>query len=450
MTILFLVFIALGCAVALYNWRWGIWAALLIGLVQDPWRKMILEASGLFAMASVPVWLTALASGFFSGELRPRRFMSTFPRLASWMHIFLAYLILPAILSATYGRGSWQITLLGLVVYGMAFLMLFAGYAYARNHLELDRLLMFYAVVAGLVLVGGPLEYLLGNGAHPALGTVSLGAVWVTHRTGEAVYMMTGFFRGPDVMGWHAAMVFMIATIFALRSRGATRWLWAGLALWAVLSMWICGRRKIISMMPVFAGALAFLVFYYRDARRLLAVVSIVVVLVGMATLTVNALVRDSSVYEYYLTTFSEAGGQLRSHGFDSVLTTLNQAGFWGYGLGMGQQGLHHLQVEKPRLWQESGPTKAAAELGLPGMILFIIMFWFLFRTALSCVKSHARDKDFVLFAGIMAILLANLVAAIVSAQIYTDPFIAMILALLTGLIFGSVRFSMNREDAAP
>jgi O-antigen ligase len=260
--------------------------------------------------------------------------------------------------------------------------------------------------------------------------------------------MMSGFFRGPDIMGWHASLVFMIAAIMAIRSRGAARMWWIGLAIWAMVSMWICGRRKIVAMIPLFAGFYIVLFYYLRGIRRLFSMVILVVLILGLGAYLITSYAWQVSVADYYMSTFPEAGEQFRRHGFDSALETIRQAGFWGYGLGMGQQGTQHIDVEKPRLWQESGPTKVLVELGVPGTVIFLIVFGLLFMTAYALLRTRMFRSDFVISAGIMSILLSNLMAAVVSAQIYTDPFISFMLAGLTGMLFASAKFDTSKQDA--
>lgn len=441
--------IVLGCFVAVSNWRWGVLAAVVVGLLQDPLRKLIPGTPGFMAMASVPVWLAVFAAAIFQRSLQLHPFLNQFPRLGQRILWFAGYLVLPALISATYGPGSWQITLLGVMIYGCAFLALIAGWRYAVDDAMLNRFLCGYALVASFMLIGGPIEYFGGAAAWPAVGTEALGHVWVTHRTGAAVYMMAGFFRGPDVMGWHAALVFMIGIVMAMRTRGPARIFWMGIAVWGILNIWLCGRRKMLSMVPVFLGCYMFLMFKYRDARRFVPVVGLILMTSGLGWYGISSLFYTEEIQEFYLTTLHEADDQIRRHGYDSVIATVNQAGFLGYGLGMGQQGTHHLKVAKPRMWQESGPTKIVAELGVPGSVLFVALIVSLGITAVQVVRMSAQDTFFPVTAGIFSILVANMTSAIVSAQIYGDPLVALLLSVMTGMLLSGIRLMKERGGAS-
>ena len=433
--------VLVSCLIALANWRWGVCAAILVSFLQDPLRKVIPGTPAYLVLAAAPIWLCALLAAVRVGQLPVRRFLAQFPRFGGWARIFAAYLVIPAAISATYGRNSWMITLLGAFVYAAMFLMLVAGWRYPVRKIGSAHLLAFYAVAASVMLLGGPLEALGHQAGNPFLGTETLGHVWLTHRTGEAVYMRAGFFRSPDVMGWHAALTFMVAVILAFRSKGALRWLWIALAVMAILNVWLCGRRKMFSMILVFLGCYSLFVFRFARVQRILSAGGTALMVVGLGWYLISSLFYDEAVERFYLTAFSEADEQIQRHGVQAVLGTVKQAGFWGYGLGMSQQGVHNIpNVETPRLWQESGPGKLVAELGVPGNVLYLGLGVTLFITAYHVVRrSHGRPS-FYMTAGLFSVLAANVASSVVSAQIFGDPLVAFLLAFLAGLLLSGAR----------
>lgn len=444
---LILILIAAGCLISAYRWRWGILAAILLGLVQDPLRKGVPGTPGILAMTSVPVWLSALGCAWYSGEIRAGRFFRTFPRMAQWTLVFLIYLSIPAALSATYGHNTWMITLLGILIYGAGGTALLAGYQYPTSRASIQSVLMVYGALAGLLLVGGPLDWFGWGKLSPLIGTEAMGHVWVTHRTGETVYMLAGFFRSPDVMGWHAATVSMVAGILALRIKGPWRIFWLLIAVWGLSNIWLCGRRKMVSMIPVFWGIYLLIEFRFRDPRRLLQVGGVLLLMGSLAWIVISETYRTEALDAFYLTTLNELNTQAWRHGIESVITSVEQAGFWGYGLGFAQQGVHHIEAETPRIWQESGMSKIVLELGVPGLTLFLLILFFVFRTAYLVVGSLSDSKEYELVAGLFALLGANLASSIVSAQIFGDPFILLLLFLFFGFVFSSVR--TNPEEVS-
>ena len=449
MLYLALLLIVAACSVAVYRWRWGVFAAIIVGLLQDPIRKMIPGVPAFLAMASLPVWMATLASASFSGEIKMRLFLSGFPRLTRWISVFSLYLLIPAALSASYGRNSWMITALGVVIYSTAFFVLAAGWRFPATHKSISKVLSFYAVCAAILLIGGPLDYIGFGERFSAIGTQALDMIWVTYRTGsEGLFMYAGFFRSPDVMGWHAALVTMVAGLMAARSRGWVRVFWILISVWGFLNVWICGRRKMISMLPIFGGVFLLLTYKFRDVRKTALLGAGAFLVVALAWYGVSRTYRTVSTDTFYLSAFEQMDEKFMQHGVGSVITTVQQAGFLGYGLGMGQQGVHNINAEKPRLWQEGGPGKIFAELGVPGAILLLGIGFVLFRTAYFVVGYTKEFPVFYECAGLLSILVANVASAVVSAQIFGDPFIMLLLAFFMGLILSGSRISQDKDSS--
>lgn len=448
---LLLLLVGLACLLALFNWRWGISAAILVGLLQDPLRKLIPGAPAYIVLASVPIWLAVITSAHLTQQLNIQRFGRTFPRLNIWLLIFATYLLIPAALSATYGRNSWLITILGAFMYVTMFLVMVAGWQYPLPSFPVERLLAWYGIAAAIMLLGGPLEVWGAGDSWAAIGTKALDHVWVHHRMGAPVFMRAGFFRSPDVMGWHAAFAFMVAIILAFRRRRAARWLWIGLAIWALVNIWLCGRRKMFSMSLVFLGCYTFLVFRFSRVQRIISTLGAIVMVLSLGWYLISSIFYDEAIERFYLTAFTEVDVQLHRHGIGSVLSTVKQAGFWGYGLGVTQQGVHNIaNAEIPRAWQESGPSKMMAELGVPGTLLFLMFGAMLFVTAYRVVRLKQGHAALALIAGLFSVLVANVASALVSAQIYGDPLVVFLLALTMGLLLSHARSNRNSMPNHP
>ena len=184
---------------------------ILVAVLQDPVRKLVPGAPSYLVLASVPIWLSMLV-GAWACEHNPwKRLRAQFPFLAGMIVVFLVTLIPAAYQSATYGAGSWQLTAVGLFAYLSGIGGLLTGYLFPQKAGDTGRLLAFYCIVTGIVLVGVPLQYLGVAGDWPVLGTERLGHEWLRYRPGYVVRMIAGFYRSPDIMGWHAALLVMSA-----------------------------------------------------------------------------------------------------------------------------------------------------------------------------------------------------------------------------------------------
>lgn len=448
MLMLMVALIAGGCLLAWNDWRRGIAMAILIAMIQDPLRKIIPGTPAFLTMASMPVWLVAAAAALAERRSSIQRFFGSFPVLAKWLQIFGFYLIIPAALSLSYGKNSWQITLLGTFVYASTFALVVTGWALPKRRQAALALMTFYILCGSVFLIAGPLEYFGWSAKWKTIGTEALGYFWMTNRMGGTMAMLSGFFRSPDIMGWHAAMVFMFSVIMAVRSRGAMRYLWIATGIWAFLSLWLCGRRKMLSMIPFFFGSYLLLTFRFQNTRRIVSLLGILLFLVGVGWQTVDTFYRNDKVSAFYMTTLEEWDDQVSRHGYQTVIGTVQQAGFWGYGLGMSQQGVHNIAAEKPRLWQESGPSKLVAELGVPGTILFLILGFVFLRTGYEVVRANSRTEGIYLFAGLFSILIANLASSVVSGQIFGDPFVTLFLALIMGILLSGGNADAENTNA--
>ena len=446
----FLALLAVLSVVAFADWRKGVVAAVVVAMVQDPVRKCLPGTPAYLVLAVVPVWIAVLAGAWRERDLAIAELAMTCPRLRRTVWFYLAALLVPIGLSLSYGAGSWQCTLLGLFSQTCLLGGVVLGFSYPLRLRDLERLMAAYCILAAIALVGGPLEK-LGVGRDLGLtGTRSLGAYWVTYRTGAALEMVSGFFRSPDIMGWHGAMLVMMGTTLTLASRGIKRVPWALLAGWGCVALMICARRKMITMVLVYAFSLLGLYVAMGHARRVLKLLAVVLVVSSIGAVAYVQMGADDEVAEFYASTLGELDTRLEGQSIVAVWSTYQQAGFWGHGLGMAMQGVHHLQVQRPRVWQESGLSILFAEVGFPGTVAFLAMATALAFALWRSVAWGSDSPEHTAYLGLAAMVIANVAAAMVSAQILGDPFIGCFLPFLTGLTLSGIRLEAPEDDMLP
>ncbi len=443
----FVGMVALFCVVSISKWRWGPYLMVLVAVVQDPVRKMIPGAPGFLVLSAASIWGATVLGAMLAADLNWGRFKQLYPTLSAAAVAF-AILILPsALLSATYSPGSWQITLVGLFIYGSLLLGLVVGTFYPVKSKDIPHLIGWYCILAGVSLVGAWLERF--GVQHLAIGTSALGHRWVTYRMGRALVMIAGFYRSPDVLGWHAATMVMLSIALALKSHAIPRYLWVTLAGWGFASIMFCARRKMLSMLPIFITAL--LITYVLQKRGRLLMPAIIVLLaasaIGVRVYQVSG--RDVQLESFYKTALDTAERRVSRHGFQAVVTTYQQAGFFGYGLGMASQGTQHIAVKRPRVWQEGGIGKIMVETGVPGLAGFLVLGIILGVTMVKTLKHATALADYPVYTCISALLLANMSAGVVSAQILGVPFVAAFLSFLAGIVLAGRRARPARRPLA-
>ena len=442
--LLFLAMVVLFSLRAFLGWRTGILLMIFLAAVQDPLRKLIPGTPGWLVLATAPVFLAAIFTSTARTKNWWKEFRYCYPWIANSIKL-LALLALPAaFISATYGAGSWMLTIFGAFSYSVIFFAIIAGFHYARSIAELRKALVFYCLAHGAALSGTFLQYSGLFDGWSMLGSEALGYSWIRWGWGYTVDMIAGFYRSSDVMGWHAATVSMLSLILARTARGNYRKLWLLFSVMAIIALLLCGRRKMVYILPAFLLAVAWV--YWRAGRsgQVVAIIGMVAIPAVSVWMFSDFLEERSANLRYYRGEgISESTlDSIESHGFRAMYDTYDQSGFFGEGLGTATPGSHHLKVERPRVWQESTSSRILVELGVPGTLGFLIVLvsivLSLWKVAISQLR--ARTPQSVYAAGLFSFFLANAGSLAVSGQILSDPFIAAFLGFLVGLTLSVVR----------
>lgn len=450
LTFAFLSIVALFALLSAFRWRLGVFLMVAVAVLQDPVRKLAPGVPAYLVLATVPVWM-----GIFLGALRERSLSFvdlgySLPRVLSAVRLYLLMLLVPVVLSLTYGPGSWQYTILGIYVQFSFLGGILLGFAFPVAMGDIERLLKWYCLVAGVALVGAPLERLGIGVACGVTGTQTLGAYWVTYRTGGVVEMISGFFRSPDVLGWHAATVVMVGGGLALSAKGWPRRVtWMALAGWGCVALMFCARRKMIAMTVVFAIALILLYVVFGHARRILKLGAIFILVFSVGYVSYQFAGADPEVERFYASTTGDLDERIQGQGVGALIGTYQQGGFWGYGLGMAMQGIHHIKAPRPRIWQESGLGILIAEGGVPLLVGVIGVMFGLVAGCRSSLKAVCDSPAQPLYFSLTALLIANGLAGLISAQIFGDPFIGCFLPFLLGGLLSGARLQSVEQKVS-
>lgn len=436
---------------ALTAWRTGFLLMIILAAVQDPLRKMVPGTPGWLVIVTAPVLLATVLGSALLTRGWWRQFSRAYPQIARAMLLLLLLCLPAAVLSATYGPGSWMLTVMGAFSYASIFLAVVTGFHFPRDQRAVRRLLVAYCLVHGVMLGGALLEYYKIFPDMQIIGSKALGFEWKRWGWGYMVDMISGFYRTPDVMGWHAATVCILSMVLAMASKGRRRWWWIALSGFAVIALMLCGRRKMVYMLPVFLIALVWIYWQAGRAARIVAMLGLLLIPVGSVWFVSDWLGEDSANVRYYSGEGlkKDALESIQGQGFGAVVTTYDQSGLLGEGLGFATPGSHNLQVARPRVWQESAPSRIMVELGVPGTLGFLLVMIAiavaLMRTTIKQLRQKTPLAPYA--AGLFAFFLANVGSLTVSGQILADPFIAAFLGVLVGIVLSAVRFQPTGAD---
>jgi len=344
------------------------------------------------------------------------------------------------------------LTLLGTFSYSVILCGIVAGFHFSRGHGAIRKLMAFYCMVHGVMLVGTLFEYLGWFPGWRILGDEAMGFNWIRYQEGFIVELVCGFYRSADVMGWHAAAVCCLSIILASTSHGRRRWFWGLLAVWAVYALMLCGRRKMVYMLPLFAFALGWM--YWQAGRRMhkVSLAGLLAIPIVSLILVADWLGESSVQVRYYRDSADETLARLEEGTIEELSKTYQHLGFFGSGLGTTTPGSHHLKVARPRTWQESGPGRILAELGVLGALgfvgLVVSIVAAMWRVTLRQLKE--RSQAGLYSSGLVAFFVANAGSLAVSGFILADPFVAGFLGIMVGSVLSSTRTDLVKARAEP
>jgi len=448
--ILFGAFMLMSMSITLVDWRRGWLLAILCGVLQDPARKLTPGSPVVMSISIVAIYVAVIFAAQSTLQRHGREFSRRFSSLFGALLFFFIFLFLAGVNGLfTFGLDQWKAPAMSFFLYLAPLPAVIIGYAFLQREEQLYVLFRFYAAVTSIAMIGTPLEYLKVQ--WRALGTVSLSENF-RFITGFNIRMLSGFYRAPDIMGWHAALLTMIGIIMTIRSRAMrTTWLWMLVSGWGFLNCLISGRRKAIYMIAVFAAA-----FLWRYLRKLSTVQVTSFALLGIVMIfVVTRISRDeeSSVYTRGAFTTQEEVWQRLEGGLSG---TVEQAGIMGAGLGTATQGVYHVLGDDSSTtlgWQEGGLGKLAIELGVPGLLSVLLLGFTMILTMMK-ISAHPDipGSSQLSRAALFGIIAANVVEFMVSAQAYSDPVLTLLTAFFVGCMFATAALDerMPAGEASP
>jgi hypothetical protein len=435
-TILFMAFVILSMSVALVDWRRGWLLAVLCAVLQDPARKLTPGAPVAMTLSIILIYVVVLFGGQAALQSHLRQFGRRFSSIKLAVALLFIFLFLAAVNGlATFGLENWRAPALALFIYCAPIPAVILGFAYLQREEQMYSFFRFFALITSAAMVGTVLEYL--NVPWRALGTVALGEN-LRFLPGIEIRMLSGFYRAPDIMGWHAATLTMIGIAMTLRAGALRRsWPWIIVMAWGFLNCMISGRRKAVYMVAVFA--LAFLIRYIR---RLTVTQVTTFVIAGLALFVVVHKMgqdADASVYTRgTATTTTEVFQRLEG----GMIQTISQFGLMGSGLGTATQGVYHVvstTAAEKQGWQEGGLGKLTMELGVPGL-LAVLVFGLAMLSVMLRISGHpdVPGSSQFLRATLFGIVIANVVEFFASAQAYSDAGLTLITAFFVGCLLAT------------
>lgn len=435
MGMVFWAIVAIGFLIAMRDWRAGLIAMVVVGLLQDPARKMVPGAPIIYTMAFAPIYLACLL-GFFSQSRGSKNLLQWFPRLRTPAALFTLVIFFSLTQTFSYGPGAFIPGLIGAFSYFCIVPAILLGFFYPqRDSIEFDRVLLVYTLAVGAMLIGVVLDQAGFTEIIPGLRPMREGDLQLRWTEGYVVHMYSGFFRSSEIMGWHAVTMTMLALYLALR-QPRFMFLWLPLVGWGVYCVILSGRRKMFVALLAYLLALLYLE-RGRVRPRLLAISFLAGIVIVPAILT---LVSEEHLV-VARTGVEDIGERANITAVSGPLWLWREVGLFGFGVGTKTQGTQHFQMSIRTPLAEGGFEKVMIEVGLLGIAAFLALMIALGLCVWKCLAASIRAPDEVSLTGPLgAILVANLMMFTSSFQIFGDPMILVILGLFTGVVLSHER----------
>ncbi len=438
----YLAILGITCLLSIANWRQGVVLAVIIDVLRDPARKLMPGQPVWVTLSLLLVWVCVFIGAYIENPNFTNQALRSLPTLRKGVTYCVLALIPGTFVSLVMFENGMLLAVLGIASYLAPFLGVVLGMHYFINQQQLYRLMMIYVVVNSVALLSVLAEYL--SLPIPALGGLQ-GVVWLRSQGMSHFLLVSGFYRGPDIAGLHAAHVVIFSIVLAMHRLSRTRTPWFATAVWGIITLILAGRRKML-IMPIVFG-IAYLLFNRSRGVSIFQKALIPAsILLGAAALFLGWLDENfvSSDYSYYATSIITEGQQRAK---DSIwagsIDSINRYGLLGSGIGTATQGGRYFGIEQS--WQEDGISRLFSELGLLGVFILAAGLYNLFLALQAsqtlCRPSYdAANVQSLLF----SVGLADASSYIVSHQHFSgDPGAAVFILLLVGMAV-SVPFHMG------
>jgi hypothetical protein len=428
---------------------------LAAGFLQEPLRKI---------MPGEPVYFTMLAALFvavtFIGA-RLRGIPLVFRPIHAWsrilripLNLFIVVVVIQSLV--TYiNTDSLVMSGIGLIGYLSPLPTLLLAYYFAWDKEDVVKFLTWYIVLCTLMISG---IYLSRMGFDwkvlKSVGTAL--RIYTKTRTGY-IDLPSGFFRAPEVAAWHGGAAICMLIILAVGKKNK-RLIWlAGIAIpFILVAVIFTGRAKVLLEIGMFVLIFWWLLRYFRRGGTTLATMILLFGLTGwlFASQTdfgSNLLSTDISPYMgRHVSSRQSPIDRLLNMTVYSFDTIVEANGFFGSGAGTGSQGAQHFGGGSTLVGgsAEGGLGKVLAELGVPGLALFLVMLYRLVRYLWRILKSsQGGDPQLALLVyGITAFLAANALVFVTAHQVFGDPFVLLMLGWLLGFVIAAPK--LEKESA--
>lgn len=259
---LFLGILLCCCVYSLFIGKRSLAFILLIGFLQDPFRKLIPGEPIVFVV--MVGFMFAFVFGNLLIRLGPQNCLEPFFKWSPVLNkpLIALFLLLALQFFNSYARyGSFIMSSIGLMSYVAPIFAIMVGYFLVNSIQDIRRFMKLYAVTGVLLAMTVLLSFI----GFDWLIFKEVGVGIKIYDQGTVLKSYSGFMRTGEIAAWHiASAACFLVILFTSDSKSKNMFWLALILLFLVLSVMVTGRRKMIMMFSIFGLLYMTSYFYYQ------------------------------------------------------------------------------------------------------------------------------------------------------------------------------------------
>jgi hypothetical protein len=422
------------------DWRKGLLVVLVIGVLQDIFRKLTTGAPSYFVLWSVVIYSVVVLVAVARREVPHRSSFYLRDQAVRFGLVVFFFLIALQMINSMVRYSNPAIAILGGLFYFGPFIAMLVAISFIDSINRIRQFLLAYLLIFVPTCLTVYLSPSLADefAVLRDVGSFS-GSELIIYDVGTILSSNPGVLRVGEIAAWHAATCVCFLSILTMQSKSTTsRLLYALLILLMLGVIVLTGRRKMLVAISIFFMLQWGLMIWYGWGVRKVAMALFATAVVATGYLLLYSPSQNTGLYlQRSQTVYGSLDDRLELTG-NLVKSAVGRSGILGLGAGSTSQGARYAGVKSAAGGSsEAGLGKIMAELGPLGFLILISLVILTGRKIASRLNL-VRQLDHRLLVyqvSFAAFLMANFAAFAVASQLFSDLFVLIIIGTVAGFM---------------
>jgi hypothetical protein len=424
------------------DWRRGLLAVLLIGVLQDIFRKLTPGVPAYYILWSTAVYVVVVMAAFRTNGIPGIPDLYLRDRSLRLAIVVFIGLIALQLVNSLVRYGNPAVVVLGALFYLGPFAAMLVGAGFADSEKRIRQFMKIYLVIFVPTCLTVYLSPILAV-YFPVLRDIGtfIGRELVIYDVGTILQSNPGVMRVGEIVAWHAAACVVFLSIESIKSRSQlVRLLNAVLVILLIGAIILTGRRKMLAALTIFfALQWSMLIWYRFGMRKISVVLAILAVVAATTTLTYSPSEDAANYLERSGTVYSSIGDRAELT-FRLMQSAVYRSEGVGLGAGATSQGARHAGGAAGTGAggaAEAGLGKLIVELGFFGFLLMVAVMGIAGLKVVAQIPLVRKLSPTMLIYDVsfIAFLIANMITFAVASQLFGDLFILIVTGTIAGFV---------------